>query len=166
MTKDNRSPSQADRILGWLQQGRSINQEECTSEFGCLRLAARIHELKQRGHRINKKMEKTCFPAGRAARYALVGAAPSTGRDSASWRLGGHHRGDQVERVIELLVTSPKGITQGDANRVGSIRLAATMARLREGLPVTTRWEGTGTTRYVRYSLDLGAWCGMEAADV
>lgn len=107
-------------------------------------------------------MEETGFVAGRAARYAQAGAAPSTGCDVASWRVGGPVHGDQNDRVIDLLM-SPQGVTQLDATRVcGSIRLAATVARLRERLPIRATMEGWGSMRYARYSVDVGAWAGIE----
>ena len=44
--------SQATRILGHLASGKAITPLQALSRFGCLRLGARVYELKRRGHRI------------------------------------------------------------------------------------------------------------------
>ena len=45
-------PTQSERILKWMQEGKSITALEALREFGCFRLAARINDLKNAGHDI------------------------------------------------------------------------------------------------------------------
>lgn len=47
--------SQCDRILRHLRDYGSITAIEAFSEYGILRLAARINDLKQRGHNITSE---------------------------------------------------------------------------------------------------------------
>ena len=49
-------PTQANKILFYLKQGHSITPLEALNKFGSFRLGARIYELKQKGHNIQKKM--------------------------------------------------------------------------------------------------------------
>lgn len=44
--------AQANLILAALQEGRALSPIEALSEFGCFRLAARIHDLRNQGHKI------------------------------------------------------------------------------------------------------------------
>ncbi len=44
--------SQNLEILSWLKKGRSITALEALRLFGCMRLAARIHDLKESGNKI------------------------------------------------------------------------------------------------------------------
>ena len=65
-------------ILEYLQKNGSITQAEAISRFGCYRLGARIYELKQRGHKVIKTIEKGQNRFGlptRYARYALMEGA-------------------------------------------------------------------------------------------
>ncbi len=41
--------SKCDRIRSWLRDGRAITSVEALNRFGCMRLAARIHEIRQQG---------------------------------------------------------------------------------------------------------------------
>lgn len=69
--------TQCAAILAWLQSGKSITPKEALDEFGCMRLGARIYDLKQQGHEIvarNKKVEGRNGPA-RVAEYSLAGGA-------------------------------------------------------------------------------------------
>ena len=50
------SESQNGKILAWLQEGNKITALEALQLFGCLRLASRIHDLRERGHNIQKEM--------------------------------------------------------------------------------------------------------------
>lgn len=50
---------QADEILLHLQTGRTLTALEALRLFGCLRLGARIYDLKRRGWRIEKEMIQT-----------------------------------------------------------------------------------------------------------
>jgi len=42
--------SQSDSILHHLSMGRSLTALDALHQFGCLRLAARVAELRERGH--------------------------------------------------------------------------------------------------------------------
>lgn len=61
--------TQCERILRHLKDHGSITQAQAMAEYGCLRLAARISDLKRQGHRItastghgkNRYGEPTCF---------------------------------------------------------------------------------------------------------
>ena len=61
--------TQCDRILRHMKDHGSITQAQAMAEYGCLRLAARISDLKRRGYRItvstgrgkNRYGEKTAF---------------------------------------------------------------------------------------------------------
>lgn len=48
--------SQADRIIDHLASGKAITPLQALSRFGCLRLGARIYQLKAEGHRIHTDM--------------------------------------------------------------------------------------------------------------
>ena len=48
--------TQCDRILSYLQEGHGITALEAVKKFGCMRLASRIHDLRDRGNQIHKKM--------------------------------------------------------------------------------------------------------------
>jgi len=62
--------TQKDMILNWLQKGKTITPMEALEKFGCFRLAARIHNLRESGHNIVATDYET--PSGkRVARYSL-----------------------------------------------------------------------------------------------
>ena len=48
--------SQQDKIIDYLATGRSITPLQALSRFGCMRLGARIWQLKREGHRIQTDM--------------------------------------------------------------------------------------------------------------
>ena len=50
--------SQSDAILEHLKAGNSITPVDALRDFGCFRLAARIDDLRQRGHDIETVTEK------------------------------------------------------------------------------------------------------------
>lgn len=60
---------QCERILRHMRDHGSITQAQAMAEYSCMRLAARISDLKQQGHRIsvttghgkNRYGEKTAF---------------------------------------------------------------------------------------------------------
>lgn len=62
--------SQASRIFSHLRAGKSITQLQALRKFGCLRLAARITDLKDSGHTITTEMVKQ--DGKRFAKYRLV----------------------------------------------------------------------------------------------
>lgn len=62
--------SQGDRILEYLKQGNSLTPLEALNRFGCLRLGARIYELKKANYPIEMKLLET--PSGKhVAEYRL-----------------------------------------------------------------------------------------------
>jgi len=64
------SESQNAKIFSWLENGNTITALEALNMFGCFRLASRIHDLRERGHNINKEM--IVQPNGkRVAQYSL-----------------------------------------------------------------------------------------------
>ena len=61
---------QSARILDWLATGRSLTPLQALHKFGCLRLGARVYDLRQSGHRIRATLvEVGCNK--RVARYTL-----------------------------------------------------------------------------------------------
>ena len=50
----NTHKTQADRILDALKDGRWISALDALRDFGCLRLAARVHEFRRAGHDIRR----------------------------------------------------------------------------------------------------------------
>ncbi len=66
----NRRPTQANRILRYLEAGNRLTALEALERFQCLRLAARIHELRDAGWQIEERTVET--PSGkRVAEYWL-----------------------------------------------------------------------------------------------
>lgn len=62
--------TQTDAILTALKEGRTLTPLDALSEFGCLRLAARVRDLRDAGHPIETTIEKN-DNGKRFARYAL-----------------------------------------------------------------------------------------------
>lgn len=56
------SASQNDKIQAWLEDGRSITSWDAIMMFGCTRLAARIHDIRERG--VDIKVRKKITPKG------------------------------------------------------------------------------------------------------
>lgn len=48
--------SQCDRILIYLQSGKTINPLQALNLYGCFRLGARIYDLKQSGYDIDSRL--------------------------------------------------------------------------------------------------------------
>ena len=65
------SASQCKMIAEWLNKGYSITSLEALRMFGCLRLASRIHDLKEGGMNIGKKII-TLSNKKRVCEYFLV----------------------------------------------------------------------------------------------
>jgi hypothetical protein len=64
--------TQTIQILKHLEDGNSITPIEALQLFGCMRLGARIYDLKQDGHVINTLMVKDEKSGARYACYSLV----------------------------------------------------------------------------------------------
>jgi hypothetical protein len=68
--------TQADGILNWLLQGRTITQLEAIDQFGCTRLAARINDLRKRGYHIQMdRVRSTTNPHIYYGKYRIPLAA-------------------------------------------------------------------------------------------
>lgn len=65
------SKTQKALILKALQQGDRLTHLDAEKRFNCLRLGARIYDLKQQGHKIERRM--IVVPSGKCvAEYRLV----------------------------------------------------------------------------------------------
>ena len=62
--------TQCERILGHLKEGLPITAHRALYGYSCSRLAARIHDLKQLGYQIEKRMVEVPTRDGRVARVA------------------------------------------------------------------------------------------------
>ena len=72
----NSNPTQAQRILDYMQEHGSITQLEALKDLGVFRLASRISELRKNGHQISSQMVKVENRYGetcRVKRYSLKG---------------------------------------------------------------------------------------------
>lgn len=65
--------SQEQQILEHLKAGHALTPIEALQQFGCFRLGARIHDLKQRGYAID--CEKVEQGGKRFARYSMARGA-------------------------------------------------------------------------------------------
>ena len=66
---------QKERILQYMRDFGSITQLEAMRDLGCMRLGARVYDLKRDGYAINKEMETSKNRYGEDtsyARYRLV----------------------------------------------------------------------------------------------
>lgn len=71
----NSRPTQAQRVLGYMENCGSITQLEAWKEIGVMRLASRISELRKNGCKITSKMEKVKNRYGETCsvkRYSLA----------------------------------------------------------------------------------------------
>lgn len=66
--------SQSAQILAYLKEGNSITPLEALQKFGCLRLAARISDLRADNHKIETKQHRT-ENGKTVAQYTLKSAA-------------------------------------------------------------------------------------------
>ena len=65
------SATQCAQIRDWLQQGNKITSLEALTMFGCLRLASRIHDLRERG--MNIHTERIQVPSGKyVTQYSII----------------------------------------------------------------------------------------------
>ena len=62
--------SQCERLLEHLKLGLPLTAQRALYGYGCARLAARIHNLRQLGHQIEKRMVEVPTRDGRVARVA------------------------------------------------------------------------------------------------
>lgn len=67
--------TQNEMVLAYMRDNGSITPKEAMDELGCMRLGARIYELKRRGVGIRREMVRQANRYGRVvsfARYRLV----------------------------------------------------------------------------------------------
>lgn len=65
-----------DKLLGWFANVNTITPLEALDAFGCFRLGARVHELRQAGHSIHTDLIEVATAHGdiaRVARYTYLG---------------------------------------------------------------------------------------------
>lgn len=62
--------TQSQQILNHLREHGSITPMTALAEYGCMRLGARIYDLKACGHQINTTIENKVGRNGKQVRYA------------------------------------------------------------------------------------------------
>ena len=67
---EKRKLTQKDKIIAYIHKYGSITPLDALREFGCMRLATRVFELKEDGYRIKTVMEKTKNKSGEPVCYA------------------------------------------------------------------------------------------------
>lgn len=80
---ENSKPTQAQRVLGYMENNGSITQMEAWKEIGVMRLASRISELRKNGWKITSKMVKVKNRYGETCnvkRYFIVEDGVDNGR--------------------------------------------------------------------------------------
>jgi hypothetical protein len=66
--------SQCERILAYLQEGKTLTGMDALNLFGCWALAQRVKNLRDAGHAVKTRMVKT--PSGKhVAEYSLEGSS-------------------------------------------------------------------------------------------
>lgn len=65
-----RAESQAQKILHWMQEKGPITPKDAEIAFGCMRLAARIKDLRSKGYCIVSDTVKYKDENGRTVQYA------------------------------------------------------------------------------------------------
>lgn len=64
--------SQNQKILKYLQTGRSLTAMKALEKFHCFRLAARISDLIEQGHKIKSRLIRTEYSGKSIAEYRLA----------------------------------------------------------------------------------------------
>lgn len=67
-----RTETQNDQILQWLKNHRTITPLDALQMFGCLRLAARIFDLRADGHNIETQRIDVGEGGKQVAQYRLI----------------------------------------------------------------------------------------------
>jgi hypothetical protein len=62
--------TQCEKILKYIEETGSITQMDALREFGCMRLASRMCDIKKMGYAVEMKMEKAKNRYGDAIKYA------------------------------------------------------------------------------------------------
>ena len=68
--KESRNMTQTQQILNHLQEQGSITPLEAMQEYGCMRLGARIYDLKAAGWPITSIIERSVNRFGKETKYA------------------------------------------------------------------------------------------------
>ena len=74
--------TQCEKIINYIAEHGSITPLDALREFGCMRLASRITDLKSEGYKFNATIETSKNKYGdviRYARYSLKGANECSG---------------------------------------------------------------------------------------
>ena len=66
----NKKLTQKDKIIDYIHKYGSITPLDALREFGCMRLATRIFELKEDGYKIKTVIEKSKNKNGEPVHYA------------------------------------------------------------------------------------------------
>lgn len=72
--------SQCEKILKHLQHYGAISPIDAMQEYGIMRLASRINDLKRRGHKIISFTEKSKNRNGETVRYSVYVLAEKEGK--------------------------------------------------------------------------------------
>lgn len=67
---ENRKLNQREKIIAYIEKYGSITPLDALREFGCMRLATRIFELKEDGYKIKTVIEKAKNKSGEPVHYA------------------------------------------------------------------------------------------------
>lgn len=67
---ERRTVTQCDRILQYIEENGSITQLQALREFGCMRLASRMSDIKKMGYPVKMEMEKSKNRYGEPVHYA------------------------------------------------------------------------------------------------
>lgn len=67
--------SQREKILKWLLSGKTLTSLQAILRFGCLRLPARIYEIRDMGHNVDSKMVEKGF-GKKVAEYRIIQYQP------------------------------------------------------------------------------------------
>ncbi len=63
-------PTQCDRVLWYMIRFGSITQLEALADLGCMRLASRISDLRERGYTIGRRMKTSKNRYGESVSFA------------------------------------------------------------------------------------------------
>lgn len=74
----NERQTQCQEILAAMERGREITQMDALRDFGVMRLASRISDLRSQGHPIAKRMKRVTARNGRVCSVAAYRIEPTT----------------------------------------------------------------------------------------
>ena len=92
----SKKESQNKKIIAYLEDGNAITPIEALTLFGCMRLAARISDLKRRGYIISKTMKTN--GDSRYAEYKLEEPLPTA--------IGNDSEGGEIEQTSTSEITT------------------------------------------------------------